>query len=257
MKIKFTLTNQRCIAFALLILLPVLAMAYGVLGLIFHVCINHSFFLTFILFPLLTIGLLALCIFSGFRRHMKATLAGILVLVFALSYSNGIAFGVFVRMHRYQNENVAAHYSVVTEENELMPSLEVVGHPTKMEYYDVFTKYFCFFSNADYLICRYDAEEYAQQKLQLDDRYIFQTQAMESCGYLCEPSEMVDGYHFRVLSTRGEYDPMVDYPWYMTLIAYSDEKQEIIYLTYHNTDIDYHTSLAEFLQEECGWRQVR
>ena len=147
--------------------------------------------------------------------------------------------------------------AVVTEENELMPSLEAVGHPTKMEYYDVFTKCFCFFSNADYLICRYDAEEYAQQKLQLDDRYIFQTQAMESCGYLCEPSEMVDGYHFRVLSTRGEYERMVNYPWYMTLIGYSDEKQEIIYLTYYNTDIDYHTSLAEFLQEECGWRQVR
>lgn len=257
MKRPFTFTKKRLIAFILSMVLPVLAMVYGTFGLIFHVCINRSFFLTFILFPLVTVGLLALCIFSGIRRHVKGTLSVFLLLFFVMAYLNGVLFGGFVRMHRYQNEKVVFHYTSVTEENELMPSVDDVGHPTKMEYCDVYSKYFCFFDDADYLICRYDAEEYALQKKQLDENYIFQTETMVSYDHPCEPSEDVDGYHFRVLSTKGEYEPFVDYPWYMTLIGYSDEKREIIYLSYRNTDIDYHTSLSEFLHEECGWSQLR
>ena len=41
----FTFTKERLIAFILSMVLPVLAMAYGTFGLIFHVCINRSFFL--------------------------------------------------------------------------------------------------------------------------------------------------------------------------------------------------------------------
>jgi hypothetical protein len=257
MKNTLVFTKERIVVFFLSLVMPVLAMAYGVFGLIFRVCINRSFFLTFILLPLVTVILLALCIFSGIRRRTKAVLSVLLLLFFVVAFLNGVLFGVFARMHHYQNEKVASHYAAVTEENELMPSVDDVGQPTKMEYYDVFTKYFCFFAGADYLICRYDAEEYALKKKQLEENYIFQTETMDSYGYLCEPSEEVDGYYFRVLSTKGEYEPFVDYPWYMTLIGYSDEKQEIIYLSYGNTDIDYHTSLSEFLYEECAWKQVR
>ena len=257
MKNTLAFTKERIVVFFLSLVLPVLAMAYGVFGLIFRVCINRSFFLTFILIPLVTVILLALCIFSGIRRRAKVTLAVLLLLFFGMAYLNGVLFGCFVRMHRYQDENAVFRYSSVTEENELMPSVDDVGHPTKIEYCDVYTKCFCFFDDADYLICSYDAEEYALQKKQLDENYIFQTETMDSYGYLCEPSEEVDGYYFRVLSTKGEYEPFVDYPWHMTLIGYSDEKQEIIYLSYGNTDIDYHTSLSEFLYEECAWKQVR
>lgn len=253
----FTFTKERLIAFILSMVLPVLAMAYGTFGLIFHVCINRSFFLTFILFPLVTVGLLALFIFSDLRFRVKGTLLGLLLLIFVMSYLNGVLFGVFVRMHRYQNDKVPAHYTSVTEENKLMPSVDGIGHPIKTEYYDVLTKYFCFFAHADYLICHYNSEEYALQKKQMDANYIFQTETMVSCDHPCEPSEEVDGYQFHVLSTKGEYEPFVDYPWYITLIAYNDEKQEIVYLSYSNTDIDYLTSLSDFLHEECGWSQVR
>lgn len=257
MKYTFTFTKDRWLAFALSMVLPILAMAYGVFGLIFHVCINRFFFFTFILFPMATVGLLALCIFSGIRRHAKAIVSILLLLFFVIAYLNGVLFGTFVRMHRYQNDKVPVHYTSVTEGNKLMPSLDNIGHPIKTVYYDVFTKYFCFFARADYLICHYDSEEYALQKKQLDANYIFQTETMVSCDHPCEPSEEVDGYQFHVLSTKGEYEPFVDYPWYITLIAYNDEKQEIVYLSYSNTDIDYLTSLSDFLHEECGWSQVR
>lgn len=72
----------------------------------------------------------------------------------------------------------------------------------------------------------------------------------------CEPVAEMDGYLFRVLSTQMGHLHDTDYPWHMNLIACSDEKYEIIYLSYHNTDVDYHTSLTDFLYEECGWKLV-
>lgn len=253
----FTFTKKRLDAFILSLLLPLLGMGCGVVSLFCDVCINKSFLITFVLFPLVAAALLALCIFSTMRRYHRGVLSVIVLLFFAVLFFGRKVFGCYIQLERYQNEDVAHHYTSVMEENELMPSLEEIGQPIAIEYCDTYTRAFVFCSDADYLICRYDAEEYARQKQQLDETYLFQHETLVSYGHPCKPTEEVDGYQFRVLSTQGEYDPHIDYPWYMTLIAYSDEAQEIVYLSYCNTDLDYLTSLSDFLYEECGWQHVR
>lgn len=254
---KFAFTKARLDVFIFASLLPLLILGCGILGLIAHLCFNKAFAITYLIFPLATVALLAVCMFSGMRRAWKIGLSVLILLVFALLFLGGVLFGRYVRLERYYNKDVSQYYASVTEENELMPALEEIGQPVWMEYCDVFTSAFIFLSNADYLICRYDAEEYELQKQQLEEKYTFQTEVLESYDYPCEPSGMINGYQFRVLSIKGEYERYTQYPWYMGLIAYSDEEKEIVYLSYRNTDLDYLTSLSSFLKEECGWQHIR
>ncbi len=157
----FTFTKERWIQFIHSMLIPLLAMVYGVFGLIFHVCINRAFFFTFILFPGMTAALLALCIFSKMRRFLKVVMVAVVLLFFAILYLGGILFGTYIRLHRYENTEVVPLYHSVMEENEWMPSLDEIGQPKRIEYCDVFSKYYFFCADADYLICQYDSEEYA------------------------------------------------------------------------------------------------
>ena len=166
-------------------------------------------------------------------------------------------------MESYKNEDLAQHYASVLEYDDRMPSLDEIGQPLKTEYCNVNTRAFIFCPETDYLICQYTHEEYIRQKSSLDEKYIFQSETMYSYDYFnetytdpCEPVAEVDGYQFRVLSTQMGHLHDTDYPWHMNLIGCSDEKQEIVYLSFHDTDVDYHTSLTDFLYEECGWKQV-
>lgn len=253
----FSFTKKRWIAFALAVVIPLIGMGCGVVGLICDVCINCSFVITFILFPLTAALLLALCVFSRMRCIHKGVLCVIVLILFVVLCLGGMLFGSFVKLERYKNDDVIPRYTSVIQENKLMPSLDEIGQPVAMEYCDVLTIAFIFESEADHLICRYDPEEYALQKKQLEENYIFQTEILSSYVHSCEPSVEVDGYQFRVLSTEGEYEPYIDYPGRIILIGYSDEAQEIVYLSFHDTDLNYITSLTDFLNEECGWKHVR
>lgn len=264
----FNITPSRVNKFLVASILPLLAMIGGVFALILDTCINKAFLITFALFPLATMGLLASCIFSQLKRYHKGILSVLILLLFAALFLGGNLFGTYVSLDRYRNDDVAAHYSLVTQYDDQMPSLDEIGEPDQLQYYNVRTRYYFFFPEADYLICRYTPEEYALQKNSLEEKYTFQKETMYSLDYdfeehaysyvhPCDPGVVLDGYHFRVLSTELGHSHDTDYPWQMNLIAYSDEKCEIIYLSYHHTDIDYHTSLTDFLQNECGWNHVR
>lgn len=254
---KFEFTMARLDAFILASLLPLLILCCGILGLAAHLCFNKAFAITYLIFPLTAVAVLAVCIFSGMRHEWKIGLSVLILLLFVILFLGGVLFGSYVRLERYYNKDVSQYYASVIEENELMPALEDIGQPVWTEYCDVFTSAFVFVSDADYLICRYDAGEYELQKQQIEEKYTFQTEILDSYGNPCEPSENIDGYQFRVLSTKGEYERYMKYPRYMGLIGYSDEEKEIIYLSYCNTDLDYLTSLSDFLHEECGWNHVR
>ena len=110
---------------------------------------------------------------------------------------------------------------------------------------------------SDYLFCQYTPEEYALQKQQLDQTYRFREENITIDGYEFQPFVEMDGYHFRVLADDGEYDPYITYPKYMVLIGCSDEAHEIVYLSFFDTDLDYITSLPDFLNGECGWKHIR
>lgn len=260
----FVVSKRRLDIFLFMTILPLLGMGCGALSLILDVCVNKSFLITFVLFPMATIGLLALCVFSPMRRFFKGLLSAIALLLFVGLFFSGRLFGTYVRLERYKNEDVAQHYASVLEYDERMPSLDEIGEPVRIEYCIVNTRSFIFYPEADYLICQYTPEEYAQQKSSLDAKYIFQNETMYSYDYFneiytdpCEPFVELNGYQFRVLSTEmGHVHDNMDYPWHMNLIGCSDAKQQIIYLSFNDTDVDYHTSLTDFLYQECGWQHV-
>ena len=260
----FAVTKSRLDTFLFTALLPLLGIGCGVLSLIMKACINQTFLITFVLFPLGAIGLLALCIFSPMRHLFKGLLSAIALILFVVLFLGGKLFGTHVVLERYNNEDAAPHYASILEYDDRMPSIDEIDQPVNIEYCNVKTRYFIFFPEADYLICRYTEEEYARQKSILDAKYIFQRETMYSYDDLnetytdpCEPVAELDGYQFRVLSTEMGYAHHTDYPWHMNLIGCSDEEQQIIYLSFNDTDVDYHTSLRDFLYEECGWRYVR
>ena len=64
----------------------------------------------------------------------------------------------------------------------------------------------------------------------------------------------IDGYSFRMLST-DEYD--MNYPKDVALIATNDETKEIVYLSFHDQDIDYIDSMDKFILDDCGWKHIR
>lgn len=264
MRKTFAVTKSRLDTFLFAILLPLLGIGCGVFSLILGACVNKTFLITFVLFPLGAIGLLALCIFSPMRHSFKGLLSAAVLFLFVVLILGGKLFGTHVVLERYKNEDAVQHYASVVEYDDRMPSLDEIGQPVNVEYCNVDTRYFIFFPEADYLICQYAPDEYARQKSSLDAKYIFQTETMYSYDYFnetytdpCEPVAELDGYQFRVLSTEMDYAHDTDYPWHMNLIGCSDEKQEIIYLSFNDTDVDYHTSLTDFLYDECGWSYVR
>ena len=84
--------------------------------------------------------------------------------------------------------------------------------------------------------------------------YVFQTETITENESNCEPSAQVDGFEFRILSIE-EYD--LYYPKQVILIGYSDDDYEIVYASYCDWDLDYISSLQNFIISECGWKYIR
>ena len=249
-------TKNRWIAFSLAMVPFLIQLGLSILLLTRHICVNRAFVITYIALPLLGATLLAVCIFSSMKRHRKAIVTVLILLGFVVVSLFSSLVGQFEKVYHYEGDEAAAQYTAAEELNKMMPSLSEIGEPEKLEYYHVYANAYIFVWGTDYLICRYDPEEYALQKSLLEKKYIFQEETVTYNDSHCEPSVEMDGYRFRMLSVEKEYDDIY-YPKYIVLVACSDEANEIIYLSYRDPDIDYLTSLKEFIIGNCGWRHVR
>lgn len=236
-------------------LLPMLAVAFGILSLANHVVLNLSFTITFFLIPLIAVGLLAWCVFSGIKNGKKMALSIVILLLFLVSFFFSWICASITQVKHY--EGTEAEQKCVAEMRLLqMPELSDIGQPTEVEYYYVDSSFAIFCSETNHLICRYTPEEYEIQKARLDEEYIFQTETITLYDSSCEPMTEIDGYRFRMLSTEA-YKESLYYPKSVILIGYSDEAREIVYIAYYNFDLDYISSLDTFIVEDCGWKYVR
>ncbi len=136
----------------------------------------------------------------------------------------------------------------------MMPELSELGNTTDIEHYNVFSAFYIFSTETDYLICRYTQEEYEIQKTRLDTAYTFQTETITDDYSNCEPMIEIDGYQFRMLSNEA-YD--LYFPKNIVLIGCSDEAREIVYLEFYDLDLDFVDSLKDFITDECGWKYIR
>ena len=158
-------------------------------------------------------------------------------------------------MVRYTGDEASGEYGGLAEVNTLLPSLDEIGQPCELEYINYYGSQFIFAWDAYYLICSYDDEEYAFQKALLEERYIYQDEKLHNGISSFDPSVELDGFIFRALSIEGDYD--FRYPKQVYLTGYCDQSKEIVYLMFYDIDLDYISSLGEFINDECGWEHVR
>lgn len=249
------ITFLKVLAWSASILLPVLAVSLGCSLLFFGTIFNIAFAVTFLLIPVISIALLALILFSKKKAFSKVVRIIFVLVVFAVSFLLSRMVGTFEIMHE-QNTEIEKSYTEVCEDFAPMPTLEELGHYTRVEHYDyVSTTFGIFTSEADTLIVHYDSADYQEQKAFLDNKYAFQKEDMTALEYACVPSATINGYSFRVLDI-DEYGSEIQYPKQMVFIATNDQSHSIAYTAFCDDDLDYIESLEDFLLNVCGWKHI-
>ena len=248
---QFAFTKGRVIGFISCALLPLTAMVFGILLLVKDVLLNVGIAVVYFLIPLLVAGLLAWCIFFDRKTWKKFVLSGVILVLFLITLFFSSLIVGWTQLKRYEEDEAVQQYSNSVSESKLMPEISELGNPEKIEYYNLFSAFVIFTYETDGLICTYTQEEYAIQKARLDTTYSFQT---EKTADDILPAVEIDGYQFWLLS-NNEYD--LYYPKEVVLVGYSDDANEIVYIEFYDIDLDYITSLEEFIEDYCGWKYMR
>ena len=250
---------SRLIPFLCLLLLPLGAIALGVMLLTVNTLFNTAFTVTFIVLPACFVFLSALIWFSKKGKMWLRVLFSVLLSVsFLLSVLFSLAVGMHEELNCYEGDDMIAPYAEMQRQNDFMPPLTEVGTPESMAYYDYYSQQMAFFRcEVDILICEYSEETYQSEKTRIETVYTFQADPLKACGYTCDATAQLDGYTFHVIAYEegGSWDEY--YPKSMELIATNDETREIVYLSFYDDDLDYIQDLSEFIRNDCGWKHIR
>ena len=133
-------------------------------------------------------------------------------------------------------------------------TLDDLGEPEQLEYYNYTLNLLFFLSESNYLICQYAPEDYIAQKETLSETYVFQTELLTDIQYSAEPTLTIEDYEFAFLSCSA-YD--LTYPKELAWIGCNDETCEIVYFHYYDADLDYIDDVESFFLEDCGWERIR
>ena len=250
-------TEKRIIAFIISILLPLAAIALGILLISGDALFNTAFAITYVIIPLIAVALLALIIFALNKVFLKVFLSVLVLIVFAASFLWSTFIGYFEWITYAKNDEIGKSYEEVCEQLSVMPALDEVGEYEKAEHFDYFSSCFIFFTcDADTLMVHYDVEEYEKQKALLDSKYVFQTEELSAHEYSVKPYATINGYDFRVIEASSNYGDELYYPKKLVFIATNDSKNTISYTTFYDDDRDYIEDLEKFLKDNCGWKHI-
>ncbi len=255
MKLKERFSKSSIILSAVCSLLPLCVMGMDIILLLANTLFTPGYVIILILPVIALLAVWAIGL-SKIKPGWKITCNCFVVLAFMVIFMTAIFWGQFASLEHYSDDAAKAPYKQATENFDTMPALDEIGKPEKLDYYYYFSVQAIFYWESDILICTYDEQEYEEQKELLDQTYVFQTEDMEANDYTCSPYAEVDGFTFRVLSF-DQYQHLY-YPKYMTLIGTNDETNQIVYISFDDTDLDYiSSSLSEFIEDDCGWKYVQ
>ncbi len=252
MENKKRLNKGNIFALAFFSVLPVAVFVSGVVKISDGILLTPSIIFAYFILPIIAILLFAFNIFKTKKTWVKVTLVMVALIVFFISFLFFRAFQAYEFVNHYENDEVPMYYS--ENINELMPRLSEISTPGKIDYYHYEAYGYIFAWESDFIICKYSDEEYLRQKASLEEKYVFQTDAIKDDEFICKPATEIDGYSFCMLSI-AEYE--MCYPKEVVLIATNDETREISYICYNDPDLDYIDSLEEFILEDCGWKHIR
>ena len=253
--VKERFTKANIILLAIGSLLPLAALGLFTILLLANALFTPAYVINLIL-PVIALLVLWVIGLSKIKLGWKITCSCVFVFSFAVIFFTVLSWGLFASLEHYADDAVEAPYVESTKDFDAMPTLDEIGEPQKIDYYYYYAGQMIFFWESDILICTYDEQAYGEQKALLDQTYVFQTEDMEEHGYSCSPYAEVDGFAFRVLSF-DEYKYLY-YPKYMIFIGTNDETNQIVYISYDDTDLDYiDRSLADFIKDSCGWKYIQ
>jgi hypothetical protein len=128
-----------------------------------------------------------------------------------------------------------------------------------------------YYSDAVALKLKYDPKTYEAEKLRLDKEFEFLSEPVTALGYEDVPFQIIpahefkiNSYTFRVISkdrngkeyNEHGYSSDYDYPHNIGMVAYSDEKQSIAYLSFYDPDLD-EISGGFWVQSSDGEKAMR
>ncbi len=219
---------------------------------------QFAYLITHIFIPLIAGWRIERSLFSKHRAIFKTIHFISITLLFMIAIILSLLLSPFEQVKHYEGKDAEQQYISKNNTRNLMPELSELGQYTEIEYFNIYQSALFFYWFTDHLICHYTPEEYVIQKTKLDEEYIFQTEAIVDRDAICEPAADINGYHFRLLSVKEYTDfKNYDYPKKFILIGFSDEAKEIVYIAYDDTDLDYITSLENFIIDNCGFEYVR
>ena len=239
--------RSRIIALILINLIPIAMIVFGIILFIKNMLINFSFLLTFLVLPCLFSFISFKLITSTIKNYWKIILNILLALAFLFAFFISLFIGSFEALDFYENELAHEEYSKYSVEDEIMPKLDSIIEPDKLEYYVYELHCAIFTSETNILVCEYNEQNYLKQKSLLDEQYTFGS----------DSTIELDEYSFRLLSYNGTYGNKLIYPKRVVMIATNDNTHEIAYISYHDVDLDSIPSMEDFIKNDCGWKHIR
>ena len=237
-------------------------LSIGIFG--FGLILNRTTFPTFVM--LLVLGLIItrvlFLLLSGKKPGAKLFLAVLWLVIFALLLSSSIYMPWM--LHRSTKKDAVSRFKAgvadLTQAADF-DSLDV-GPVRSVEYHSFVNHVLFFTSEACTLICNYDETEYAKALAMVEDRYDFRTKQLETGRFNDKHSKIVIDPQAAIGDDRFRFVLPGDYnsePFYKEclLIMNNDEKRQIAYIAFSDSDLDIADDLEKFLNEYCGWRYVQ
>ncbi len=243
---KLTRKNGTLLAAALL--LPALAVVWGIVLLFADTLFNKACFITFLLIPLVMAAIILFIAFSKQAFSRKVFDAVVFSVIFVIAFFASHMLGTFEMLTYKADAEIGKSYDEVCEEFAMIPTAKELGNYDKLEHYDYFSSAFGIFTcDADTLIASYSSADYEKQKALLDDKFTFN---QDTENFSC----ILEGYSFRTLLTNGESD--TEYLKRAIFIATNNEEKSISYTAFFSDDLDGIESLEDFLLDDCGWKHI-
>jgi len=238
-------------------ILPVAVMVLGTVLLLGDSILTGSFAITYFLLPALAWAGSFFAVRSRLRRGWKILVVALIAVVFVWLLLQMMLFGHYAMRYRLQGEEALKEYGAVALDMPALPMPSQLGNPGTVEYRYFFNLFGMFFDTECHtLICTYTPEHYREELQRLEETYVFQQPGRTSAFFGEETTATVDGFRFSFLSFENGLYPL-QYPKYVVLIGVNGETGQIAYLYCNDDDLDYISSLQDYILEDCGWERFQ
>ena len=172
-------------------------------------------------------------------------------------------FGTFfpIKLHRTTQKDAQSKFEASVAKilpNALSESLEL-GSPKTVVLHQYLWAAGIWRTKSDILLCQYDAVDYEVAKVVLETNHNFRTELLNTGvkGIEIEPYVSIGNDFFRLLwPLDGDKESWGFYKESLFLMT-NDIEHQIGFIVFQDIDLDYIEDLTEFLNEWCGWKNIR